>query len=326
MIKNWKQFNESYDEKSNDLDKLLTWIFNNIPSEDIPNLKNDIFVLTNESKLINENVFKNMVGKLSRWFDNKILGYIVDKKSDFYTELIGKLDLFDLTNLDDIKKNFNGFKLDSIYLAGGMDKAKDVGAGWRARVEYEFEINNPGKKFGNKKVTIPIPGEDILVEPSYIVDNESLTEFVKKGNRFLNGNYDKPAILNPVRKEVDRTKNIEFAKEMGKFKRGEYDQTKDPRSFDTISSIFSKTIEPEDEIIVNKCDAVFVGFNEATSGGTFGELQQTSFLKKPIFAWYIDDWNISGHSPWNLPHISKIMRTDDDMKTFVKTMVEYTKK
>jgi len=47
-------------------------------------------------------------------------------------------------------------------------------------------------------------------------------------------------------------------------------------------------------------------------------------LKKPLFAWYIDEWEISGHSPWNLPHMSKIMRTDEDMKLFVKTMVNYT--
>jgi hypothetical protein len=29
--------------------------------------------------------------------------------------------------------------LNSLYLAGGMDKAKDVGAGWRSQVEFEFE-------------------------------------------------------------------------------------------------------------------------------------------------------------------------------------------
>ena len=39
-----------------------------------------------------------------------------------------------------------------------------------------------------------------------------------------------------------------------------------------------------------------------------------------------DDWKISGHSPWNLPHMSKIMRTTEDMKTFVKTMIDYKKK
>lgn len=326
MIKNWQEFNEAYNEKDenlSDIDIVLDWVAKNIRTKDIPKLKKDLLPLTTESKNVNEGVVKNIFDKLTRWFDNKVLGYVVNKKAKFYTELIGKLDLFDLTTLEDVKENFNNFKLDSIYLAGGMDKAKDVGAGWRAKVEYEFEITNKGETLKHDIIEIPVPGKSIKVRPSYVVDSENLTQFVKYGNKFIKSNYDRPAILNPVRKEVDRTKNKEFAEEIGKFKRGEYEDTDDPRSFDTVSKVFSKTIEPEDEIIVNKCDAVFVGFNDTTSGGTFGELQQTSFLRKPIFAWYIDDWKISGHTPWNLPHVSKIMRTDRDMEIFVKTMIEY---
>lgn len=323
MIKNWKQFNESYSSGDKDLDLVLNWVANNISSKDIPALIAELTPLT--ESVLNENIFKKAYDRLVKWFDEKILNYIVNKKAKFYTELVGKLDLFDLTSLTDIEENFPAFKLDSIYLAGGMDKAKDVGAGWRALVEYEFEINNPGKKSPMDEIVIPVPGDSITVKPAYIIDNENMNKFIEGGNSFVKKYYDTPAILNPVRKEVDRTKNPEFAEEMRKFKSGEYEDTTNPREFDQISTIFSKTIEPEDELIVNKCDAVFVGFNEATSGGTFGELQQTSFLKKPIFAWYIDDWKISGHSPWNLPHVSKIMRTDEDMKTFVKTMVNYKK-
>jgi len=324
MIKKWKEFNESYNTNESDIDIIMRYVMNNIESNKIPSLIKDLSTLTNES-IINESVLKIMYDRLSRWFDNKLLGYIVNKKANFYTNLVGKLDLLDLTTLQDIEDNFKGFKLDSIYLAGGMDKAKDVGAGWRALVEYEFEINNPGVKSDKPPVIIPVPGSEISVIPAYIVDHLNLSHFVKKGNSYILSNYDRPAILNPVRKEVDRTKNKEFGEVMGKFKRGEFEDTNDPRVFDPISKIFSQTIEPEDEIIVNKCDAVFVGFNDVTSGGTFGELQQTSFLRKPIFAWYIDDWKISGHSPWNLPHISKIMRTNKDMKTFVKTMVDYNR-
>lgn len=325
MIKNWKQFNESYVEPQDqkDLEAILNYIAQNISSSEIPALKKDLKPLLTES--LNEGFFSDMKDKLIKWFDEKIMNYIVNKKKRFYTELIGKLDLFDLTTLDDIKKNFRAFELNSIYLAGGMDKAKDVGAGWRARVEYEFEVNNPGTPYEEmENINIPYHGKNILVKP-YVVDGEHLAEFVESGNDYTLKYYDRPAILNPVRKEMDRTKNPNFGKEMGKFKSGEYDDTTNPRQFDEISKIFSGTIEPEDELIVNKCDAVFVGFNEATSGGTFGELQQTSFLTKPIFAWYIDGWRISGHSPWNLPHVSKIMRTDEDMKLFVKTMVNFEK-
>jgi hypothetical protein len=324
MIKNWKQFNESFqDDDSTDLDKVLNYIAKNIPSSDIPQLKMDLLPL--QESVVNEGLFKNIKDRLIKWFDEKIMNYLVNKKKHFYVDLIGKLDLFDLTSLDDIENNFRGFKLDSIYLAGGMDKAKDVGAGWRARVEYEFEVVNPGTKSEFEEISIPYYGKDIKVTPAYVVDGEHINDFIKSGNKYILENYDTPAILNPVRKEVDRTKNPEFAAQMRKFKSGEMEDTTNPREFDKIAKIFSGTIEPEDELIVNKVDAVFVGFNEATSGGTFGELQQTSFLNKPMFAWYIDGWQISGHSPWNLPHVSKIMRTDEDMKTFVKTMINYNK-
>lgn len=323
MIKNWAQFNESSSSEESDLDKVLNWIALNIPSSEIPLLKQDLLPLRES---VNESIFSDIRKRLSKWFDEKIFNYIVNKKKSFYTELVGKLDLFDLTSLDDINKNFRGFKLDSIYLAGGMDKAKDVGAGWRARVEYEFEVANPGIKSDMDDITIPYYNEVIKVKPAYVIDGVNLERFINEGgNKFVHKYYDTPAILNPVRKEVDRTKNAKFAQEMGKFKSGSLDDTKDPRAYDEISKIFSKTIEPEDELIVNKVDAVFVGFNEATSAGTFGELQQASFLKKPMFAWYIDGWKISGHSPWTLPHVSKIMRSDEDMKTFVKTMINYNK-
>ena len=329
MIKNWKQFNEDnsysneFDQDSRDMDEILKYVSSNISSDEIPSLIKDIDTVTNES--MNEGFFGDLKDKLIKWFDEKMFNYVVNKKKSFYTELVGKLQLFNLTDLSDIKDNFRNFKLDSIYLAGGMDKAKDVGAGWRAQVEYEFEVVNGGKKSKMEPITIPYYGQNVVVTPAFTIDGLNMDKFIEEGNKFAKKNYDTPAILNPVRKEVDRTKNPEFAEEMGKFKRGEYEDTEDPRSFDKISKIFSQTIEPEDELIVNICDAIFVGFNESTSGGSFGELQQASFLNKPIFAWYIGDWKISGHSPWNLPHVSKIMRTTEDMKTFVKTMINYKK-
>lgn len=329
MIKSWKQFNESLNESNGsdqeEMDEVLNWVALNIPSEQIPNLIDDLEMPVEES--LNEGFLSDLKDKLVKWFDKKIFDYVVNKKKKFYTDLIGKLQIFNLKDLSDIEENFRNFNLHSIYLAGGMDKAKDVGAGWRAQVEYEFEVVNGGKKSGMDDIVIPYFGQDITIEPSYTVDNENMNRFIEEGgNKFILKYYDTPAILNPVRKEVDRTKNPKFAEEMGKFKSGEYEETEDPRTFDEISKIFSKTIEPEDELIVNACDAFFVGFNEYTSGGSFGELQQASFLNKPIFAWYIDDWKISGHSPWNLPHVSKIMRTTEDMKTFVKTMIDYKKK
>jgi hypothetical protein len=324
MIKNWKQFNESFEQDDQkDLDQVLNWVALNIPSSEIPELIKDLTPVLEST--LNEGFFSDLKDKLVKWFDEKIMNYIVGKKARFYTDLVGKLDLFNLTDLSDIDKHYRNFKLDSIYLAGGMDKAKDVGAGWRAQVEYEFEVVHPGNTSDMPEISIPYFGKNVMVKPAYIIDGIYMDKFIEEGNDYVLKYYDTPAILNPVRKEVDRTKNVKFADEMGRFKRGEYEDTTDPRTFDEISAIFSKTIEPDDEYIVNLCDVIFAGFNESTSGGSFGELQQASFLNKPIFAWYIDGWKISGHSPWNLPHVSKIMRTEEDMKTFVKTMVDYKK-
>lgn len=323
-IKKYKEFsiNENVDNKS-DLDIILNYVAKNIPSSEIPKLKLDIIPLT--ESYLNEGILGNVKDKLVRWFDDKIFKYIINKKKDFYLDLIGKLDLFDLTTLDDVYRNFPDFDLNSIYLAGGMDKSKDCGAGWRAMVEYEFEVANGGNESDMDEINIPYM-EGFSVRPAYVIDGINLARFIKEGgNKFVKKYYDTPAILNPVRKEVDRTKNPSFGEEMGRFKRGDYEDTTNPRTFDTISDIFSRTIEPEDEHIVRLCDATFVGFNEATSAGTFGELQQVSFMRKPMFAWYMDGWKISGHSPWTLPHVSKIMRTDQDMKIFVKTMINYNK-
>ena len=115
MIQNWKQFNES-NKESSVMDTILNWIAQNISSSDIPQLIIDMSPLQ-ESKL-NENLFSDIKDKLSNWFDEKIFNYIVNKKKDFYMELIGKINIFDLTTLSDIDKNFRAFKLDSIYLAG----------------------------------------------------------------------------------------------------------------------------------------------------------------------------------------------------------------
>ena len=98
MIKNWQQFNESYDnQEQKDLEAILNYIAQNISSKEIPALKKDLQPLLTES--LNEGFFSDLKDRLIKWFDEKIMNYIVNKKKRFYTELIGKLDLFDLTTL-----------------------------------------------------------------------------------------------------------------------------------------------------------------------------------------------------------------------------------
>lgn len=318
-----KKYNEWKNYEVDDIDEILNWVFNNVDSKEIPELTKNINKISNS---VNENIFKDIFYSLRRWFDEKMMDYFINKKKNFYTELIGKLSIFDLTTIDDVVKNYPGFDgLQSIYLAGGMDKAADVGAGWRNVVEWTFEYDNPSKPTGLEDIKIDYMGKIYEKSPSYIIDGHHIDLAIKQGIRYLvNNGFSFPVIFNPVRKEVDRTKNAQFAKNMIKFKTGGWEENPE-ETFGEINKVFSSSIEPEDEKIVTMCDAIFFGVNEYASAGTFGELQQASFLRKPIFAWYETGWKIEGHSPWTLPHITKIMRSVDDMKIFVKTMIDYNK-
>lgn len=322
-MKNYNEFVNENLKSPRDIDDIMSYIDSNIDSKDIPSLINEIEELSEVSESLNENIFSTLRDKLSRWFDDKMMTRFINKKSQFYTDLIGKLSKYDLTTLEDVKAAYPRFMdLNSIYLAGGMDKAADVGKGWRDVVEYIFEVENPGKKRGLEEITINYKGETYNVSPSYVIDDYHLDEAIQQGLSYIKNNYDAPAIFNPVRKEMDRTKNPTFAKAMGKFKSGEYESDED---FSDISKTFAETIELDDEKIVVLSDALFYGVNEYSSAGTFGELQQSSYQRIPIFAWYEEGWEIHGHSPWTIPHITKIMRSEEDVRTFIKTMIEYAK-
>jgi hypothetical protein len=305
----------------NDMNNILEYVYKNIESKNIPGLINTIRKI-NTDEVMQEAVFSNIKDKLTRYFDAKFMSYFIDKEKIFYTNLIGKLNKFDLTTIDDVAKVYPDFKMDAIYLAGGMDKAADIGAGWRNIVEYIFEVEHPGTKHDLEPVKLQYKGEDYEVDPSYIVEDYRLDLAIKGGKSYIKKNYDLPVIFNPVRKEVDRTKNPEFAAHMAKFKNGDFEQNDD---FKEISKTFSESIEPDDEKILLLVDVVFFGVNEYPSAGTFGELQQASFLRKPIFAWYENNWKIEGHSPWTIPHLTKIMRSEDDVRMMVKTMINYNK-
>lgn len=62
----------------------------------------------------------------------------------------------------------------------------------------------------------------------------------------------------------------------------------------------------------------------AAAAGTYGELQTTSFMNKPIFVYMNDpEWSFSDFSMWTFPHISKLARNTDEMKTLVATIMSY---
>lgn len=295
------------------------------PTEDIIEFRDSIEEFPETSESLTESILTDWIDKLKIKFqkalDDRIWKYLINRKRDFYLGLIEKLNLFDLTTLDDVFENHPGLKLESLYLAGGMDKAKDVGAGWRLIVENEFE-KYPGKETRLPDVDL---GEFGKVEPKRVVDGEYLNLFLNDKKEALKL-YDRPLILNPVRKEVDRTKDPDFARAAGTYK--SFTHETEPEEYEPtmthIRRTLSRSIEVDDEHLVRLSDLVFLGLNTAAAAGTYGELQTQSFMNKPIFVYMSDDdWSFSDFSMWTFPHISKLCRNTDEMKTLVATIMSY---
>lgn len=325
IITNYGQFiNENVANTPNEILEVLD-LLKDVETEDIIKFRDSLKELSNKSESLNENYISNVIDKLKIKFrksiDDRIWKYLINRKRDFYTNLIDKLNIFDLTSLDDVFKNHPGLKIEALYLAGGMDKAKDVGAGWRIVVENEFE-KYPGRATGLPEINLKEFG---TVEPKRVVDGEYLDLFIENPSK-AKKLYDKPLILNPVRKEVDRTKDPGFAIAAGKYKT--FGQETEPEEYEpTMTDIrrtLSKSIEVGDEHLVRLSDGVFLGLNTAAAAGTYGELQTQSFMNKPIFVYMTDEnWSFSDFSMWTFPHISKLARNTDEMKTLVATIMNY---
>ena len=330
IIKNYKSFlNENIINKNDNISDILDILdmIKDASTDDILEFRDELLDLNTSFENVNEGFISdfiyNLKNKFRKSFDDRIWKYIINRKKEFYLNLVDKLNIFDLTSLDDVFKNHPGFKVESLYLAGGMDKAKDVGAGWRLVVENEFE-NYPGKRTGLPEISLKEFGNK---EPKRVVDGIYLDMFLKKPEK-VKKLYNLPLILNPVRKEVDRTKDVAFLKGTSTYKTFDYET--DPEEYEPtmtdIRKTMSRSIEVDDEHLVRISDFIFLGLNTAAAAGTYGELQMQSFLNKPIFVWMNDkEWKFSDFSLWTFPHISKLARNEDEMKILVSTIMSNSK-
>jgi len=271
----------------------------NNSSRDIISFRDELKKIEiNENKL-NENIFTG----LSNWLNDKLISFLIQRKKNFYTKLIDKLSIFDLTTLEDTFKYYPTLtKLKSIYMAGGMDEAEGGGAGWRIKLETEFgEKHIAGLDNGSDLV-------EILKNPKYL------------------SNFEFPVLLNPIRKELDRTKDDEFDNMIKKLKNKDLNPIQDNEPIKYIRRTFTRNIEPDDENLLRISDAVFLGMDRSSGAGTYGELELLSISKKPLFCWLINksEGLIGEVKLWNIPHLSKVMLNEDDMKIFVKTIKNYS--
>jgi hypothetical protein len=259
--------------------------------------------------------------KFSSWLDDKLFKYLINRKKDFYLKIIDKLSVFDLTTLDDVVEVFPGFKVESLYLAGGMDDAKDGGAGWRNVLEWEFEKRSNGRS----QITEPVKIGDKMIQPKHVIDGDYLNQFLENPNE-IQKMYSNPTLLNPVRKEVERTETDNFSKSFSALRDPNYDPNKNVEPFDYFRKSFTTTIEPDDEHLLRISSAVFLGMDPSAGAGTYGELQLLSMIRKPLFAWLVNghEGNVGAFKLWNIPHLTKVARNKEEMKTLVSTMLRYT--
>lgn len=326
MIKKYNRFVTENLDQNLEFEQFIT-VISDLPTDEILEFRDELQKLVSSNENLNENkiedILNNIKHKFRKWLDDKIWKYLVNRKSDFYLNIINSLNVFDIYSLDDVFKTHPGFKIESLYLAGGMDKVADLGGGWRNEVEHEFE-SFPGFDTGLPEISLGSFGD---IEPRRVVDGSYIVDFIKNSSK-TKKLYNLPLVLNPIRKEVDRTKDVDFAVAAKKYKTFDYD-TKPEEIEPTMKDIrktMNRSIEVDDEHLVRLVDMVFLGLNTAAAAGTYGELQMSSFLNKPIFVWMTDEkWVLKDFSMWSFPHFSKFARSQDEMKILVDTIMNYIK-
>jgi hypothetical protein len=327
-IRNFTTFvNENIGDK--DDFSIVMSVMMNLPTEEILKFRDELKVSVNESR-INEtfsmDFFHKIKAKFRRWFTDQLFDFLINRKKEYYEKLIDKLNIFDLYRIDDVYKAFPAFKCHSLYLAGGMDAAKKGGkVGWRNYVEYELEVNHPGNKKNCPDITIylgPEGNEEVTVKPSYTIDGPMLELFISNPKKCLKL-YNYPALLNPVRKEVDRNK-IDFDIYIRALKNPKSNQQEIEDAIQFFRETVAKRIAYEDELIINKSDGIFLGLNPVAGAGTYAELQLLSFIEKPLFCVLVEGYleQVGGFKLWNMPQLCKMARNEQEMLTLVDTLWE----
>lgn len=327
IIKRYNQFINENNSSSDDFSEILSAMIK-LPTSEIMDFRNEIKKIAVSNESVNENfiadAIDNIKNKFRRWFTDKLMNYLIGRKKDYYSKLVDKLAIFDLTTIEDVHQFYPSFKMGSMYLAGGMDAAKKGGkVGWRNIVEHQLEFNHPGTKKNVPEIEIYLgeDGEDVkTVKPSYTIDGVMLDQFLENPKKCLEL-YNKPALLNPVRKEVDRNK-MDFDTHLNAIKKPGSSQDDINKGMSFFTKTFANTIVPEDEFLINKVDAIFLGLNKVAGAGTYGELELLSFMEKPLFAALVEGFeNIPGNFKlWNFPQLCKLARNEEEMIILIDTL------
>lgn len=236
-------------------------------------------------------IYKGAVSKLKKWLSKKAVSFLINQSQNELKKKIDMLKILDPTDLSDIGK------VESIYLGGGIDKTSEEGAaGWRDSIEEYFGMD-------------------------HVVQGDDMISLAKDG-KLNKGNYPKPMILNPMRNELVRTNDPRFSEIFRKWKAGELDKEKDHEDWKYWANAINKEIHAPDLRIVNGCDTNLVKLDPAAGAGTLGEMQVSSLRGLNLFVWLDNGYQVQDISPWLIPTITKLVRSDEELQLLLRGINE----
>ena len=164
-------------------------------------------------------------------------------------------------------------------------------------------------------------GDDIrVVNPSFTIDGPLLDFFIENPKKCLKL-YDKPALLNPVRKEQDRNK-LDWDRYFDTLRDSDAPKESVEAAMNFFKRTFNDSIVYFDELIINKVDVIFLGLNTTAGAGTYAEMELLSFVEKPLFTALVEESEnkVKMFKLWNYPQLCKLARNHEEMEILVETL------
>lgn len=293
-----------------------------------------------ESKL-NESLFQGLKDKVLRWLNKKVFTWLINQSEKELVNIIDTLTVLDPSDLSNLK-----VKPEIIYLGGGIDKTpdnykitdnvdeilskikeiapqkfKDFHSGTNVvEVERRTNLDFLGdlKQFlepigggGNWRYDIEnFFGDDHVVKDEHM-ENLSKTGKIKKSD------FPKPIIVNPLRSEANKRMNPRWVDVYRKWKEGDLEDEEDIAFFkkELISGIVTPDLR-----MVNICDTNFIRLDGTHGAGTLGEAEMSRFRKQNMFIWIAGGYELSDLSPWIMPGITKLLRSEDEVNILISAI------
>lgn len=242
--------------------------------------------------------FSGILSKFKNHLSKKALDFIINLNEKEIDKQVNMLKILDPTDLS--PEVLRVPTVSGIYLGGGIDKTKEDSESkmWREEVEQFF-------------------GDE------HIVFDSEIAELGRTGKLKNKSKYKKPLLFNPMRNELVR-QDPNWTEYHRMWREGEFDEIESGSEQEKMwlewVKITNTAINKPDRLIIQECDTNLVSLNADAGGGTYGEIELTTYRNLNLFIWLNDAWTIKDISPWLIPSITKIVRTKEELFTLLKTI------